>query len=127
MAIAAPILPALGRSCVMDRLGVLLIDAGIVCVLLGLAALVKPLKAFGIPTRSRALLVAFGGIAAMIIGGSLPVRETRVSSIVTRLDEFAPVYQFHEKHTTLVAAPRARVYDAIKAVEPDEISGFRTL
>ena len=111
----------------MDFLGVLLIDAGIVGVLLGLATLVKPLKALRIPTRSRALLVVLGGIAAMIVGGILPVRQTRVSPIVTRLDEFAPVYQFHEKHTTLVAAPRARVYEAIKAVEPDEIRGFRTL
>lgn len=111
----------------MDILGVLMIDAGIVGLLLGLITLVKPVRAIGISSRSRAVLAVLCGILAMVAGAELPVRQTRVSSAMTRLDEFAAVYQFHEKHTTLVAAPRARVYEAIKAVEPEEIRGYRTL
>jgi hypothetical protein len=50
-----------------------------------------------------------------------------MSSLRTRLDEFVPVWQFGEFHSTVVFAPPARVYDAIKAVRADEIRLFRTL
>ena len=46
---------------------------------------------------------------------------------MTWLDEFAPVWQFHEVHTRRIAAPPERVFDAIRRVRADEILFFRTL
>ena len=46
---------------------------------------------------------------------------------ITRLDEFAPVWQFHEVHSIHIAAQADRVFDAIKQVRADEITLFRTL
>src|SRR5262249_38479367 len=42
-------------------------------------------------------------------------------------DEFVPVWQFHEVHTLSIAAPPARVFNAIRRVRADEIQLFRTL
>jgi hypothetical protein len=57
----------------------------------------------------------------------LPVSESRASSRATRLDEFAPVWQFREFHSIRVDAPPARVFEAIRRVRGDEIFLFRTL
>lgn len=104
-----------------------MVDAGLICVLLGFVSVCKPLTAIGINTRRRGWGLILFGVGAMAVGVNLPVRETRVRAIRTRLDEFAPVYQFHEWHTTTVEASPERVYAAAKAVEPDEILAFRTL
>ncbi len=45
----------------------------------------------------------------------------------THLDEFMPVWQFGERHTIRVAAPPARVFEAIRNVRANEILFFRTL
>jgi hypothetical protein len=44
-----------------------------------------------------------------------------------RLDEFVPEWQFNEVHSRRVAAPPARVYAALRAIEAREIRGFRLL
>jgi len=106
---------------------VVAIDFGLVCVLLGFLSVCKPIRAIGITTRRRGWILILAGFIAMAIGMYLPVRETRVAKAQTRLDEFAPVYQFHEWHTTTVEATPNRVYAAMKAVEPDEIFGYRAL
>ena len=49
------------------------------------------------------------------------------SAIASRLDEFAPVWQFHEVHRRAIAAPPERVFDAVRNVTADEILFFRTL
>jgi len=56
-----------------------------------------------------------------------PIGEHRVERAETRLDEFMPVWQFGEHHSTEVAAPPARAYEAMRAVTADEILLFRTL
>ena len=43
------------------------------------------------------------------------------------LDEFMPVWQFRERHTRRIAAPPARVFEAIKNVRANEILFFKTL
>ena len=43
------------------------------------------------------------------------------------LDEAMPVWQFNEVHSRRIAAPPAKVYEAIKQVRADEILLFRTL
>ena len=80
----------------------------------------------GLFTRRRARAVPLG-IAIAAIGLVLPAPETRVRQRETRLDEFVPVWQFHEVHTKRIEAPPERVYEAIKQVRADEIRGFRTL
>ncbi|MBZ5654133.1 MAG: hypothetical protein LAO56_02515 [Acidobacteriia bacterium] len=45
----------------------------------------------------------------------------------TQLNQFVPVYQFHEIHSIRIAAPKEKAYAAIKSVTADEIFLFRTL
>jgi hypothetical protein len=60
-------------------------------------------------------------------GFALPIEEYRIAMPRTQLDQFAPLYEFSEFHSIRVAAPRDRVYRAIKLVTADEIPLFRTL
>src|ERR1700690_2226400 len=91
------------------------------------ASLVKPLRFFGIRTRKRGLDVLGLSLLAFTTGVYLPIAETRAETPRTRLDEFAPVYQFSEFHSILVSAPKERVDAAIRAVRPEEIRFFKTL
>jgi hypothetical protein len=93
----------------------------------GFILAVKPIPRFGVPTRARAAIVAVAGVAVIGIAFILPAPESRIGRVETRLDEFAPVWQFNERHTIRIAAPPARVFDAIKRVRADEISMFNTL
>ncbi len=108
-------------------LAVIFVYAGLAAMLSGAAAFVKPLVFMRISNRRRATVVFGGGLLAVAVGMLLPASETRVTARGMRLDEFAPVYQFNEVHTVRVSAPRARVYQAVKAVSADEILFFRTL
>ena len=93
----------------------------------GVASLVKPLRFLGVRTRKRGLIVFGLGLLAFTVGVYLPVTETRVETPRTRLDEFAPVYQFSEFHSILVSAPKDRVDAALRAVRPEETRFFKTL
>ena len=93
----------------------------------GVASLLKPLRFIGIRSRKRALCVLGLGLLAFTAGVYLPVTETRVETPRTRLDEFAPVFQFSEFHSIVVSAPKDRVYSAIRTVSPEEIRFFQTL
>jgi hypothetical protein len=42
------------------------------------------------------------------------------------IDEFAPAFHFREQHETTIAAPPARVFEAIRKVSASEIALFRT-
>jgi len=107
--------------------GSMVVYFGLVIAFAGLIFVVKPPRLPGISTRLRALAVAGGGLALAAIGLALPASESRIRRVETRLDEFAPVWQFNELHTIRIAAPPARVYDAIKRVRADEIFLFGTL
>jgi hypothetical protein len=61
------------------------------------------------------------------VGLLLPVSASRAGGMTTRLDEFAPAWQFSEVHSIKVAAAPTRVFDAIRQVRADEIAFFRTL
>jgi hypothetical protein len=100
---------------------------GLIMATAGLVLVVKPIRRLRIPTRWRGLGVAGAGVLLAGIGLMLPAAEARVTRPETRLDEFAPAWQFHEFHTIAVAAPPARVFEAIERVRADEIFLFRTL
>ena len=101
--------------------------SGAIIAVAGLALAVKPSRRLRIPTRGRALVVAVVGLVAVAIGLSLPARDSGVERVETRLDTFAPAWQFREVHTIRIAAPPARVFEAITRVRADEILLFRTL
>lgn len=108
-------------------LGVVLVYAGLIISSAGAVSLLKPLAFLKIRSRLRGALVLGIGLILFALGALLPSRERRVEAMRTRLDEFAPVYQFHEVHRIHVRAPREQVYRAIKTVTADEILFFRTL
>jgi hypothetical protein len=93
----------------------------------GVASLLKPLRFIGIRSRKRGLCVLGLGLLAFMAGVYLPVTETRVETPRTRLDEFAPVFQFSEFHSIQISAPKDRVYSAVQKVTPEEIRFFKTL
>ena len=107
--------------------GSALVYSALVLACVGLAAVMRPVPRIGLATPRRGLAVAVGGLAVVVGGLLLPAFESRTVRATTRLDEFAPAWQFHEVHTLRVAAPPGRVFDAIKQVRADEILLFRTL
>jgi hypothetical protein len=46
---------------------------------------------------------------------------------MSRLEEFAPMYQFSEVHRIRIRAPRTRIYRSFKEVTAAEITFFRAL
>jgi hypothetical protein len=100
---------------------------GLAIAAAGSMLVARPIERVGVPTRAGAAVMIAAGVAVMAIAFVLPAPESRVSHPETRLDEFAPVWQFNERHTLRIAAPPARVFDAIKSVRADEISLFATL
>jgi hypothetical protein len=108
-------------------LSVVVVYLGLIAAFVGGVSLFRPLSFLGIGTRGQAALVLVLGFVVVVIGGSLPARETRVATPRTQLDQFAPVYQFSEFHSIGIAAPKEQVYRALKSVTADEIALFRTL
>jgi len=100
---------------------------GVVLAIAGLGLIVKPVRRLGVPTRRRALALAAAGLLLAVVAFYWPASESRVARVESRLDEFTPVWQFHEAHTVRIAAPPSRVFDAIKQVRADEILLYRTL
>lgn len=98
----------------------------LVALLAGVGLTVRPSERLGI-TRRRALSVSC--VALLVAGAALlaPTSESRAAGSTTRLDQFASVWQFREVHTRHVAAPAARVFEAIRTVRADEIRLFHVL
>lgn len=76
--------------------------------------------------RRSGRITAAAGVAAMVIALAWPASEKRATE-KTKLDEIMPVWQFDERHEIAVAAPPAKVFEAIHAVTADEIFLFRAL
>jgi len=111
----------------MTTLGGFLLYAGLIGAAAGLLSLVKPLRIVGIRSRRRGLLVFGMAFLVFAAGVYLPIGEMRAQPARTRLDEFAPVFQFYEVHRVSVAAAPERVDAAIRNVTPEEIRYYRTL
>ena len=98
-------------------IGSAVVYCGLALALVGLVLIMKPI---GLP-------ILGAGVALAAIGALLPAPESRANPARTRLDEFAPAWQFREHHSLAVAAPPARVFEAIRSVRADEIRFFKTL
>lgn len=107
--------------------GSAIVYSGLVLTTAGLILFIKPIERLHVDSRSQALLIAGIGAILVGVGLSLPARESRIRTAETRLDEFMPVWQFNERHTIRIAAPPARVFEAIRSVRADEISLFNAL
>ncbi len=108
-------------------IGSVLVYMGLILAAAGVVFVVKPIRRLRVGTRPRGFVLAGVGVLLTGIGFVLPVSESRVTRVETRLDEFAPSWQFREFHTIRVAAPPSRVFDAVQRVRADEILLFRTL
>jgi hypothetical protein len=108
-------------------LGSAVVYSGLVLTCVGLLALVRPLSTPLLASRLRGLVLAVTGLSVSTAGLLLPAFDARPVHASTRLDEFAPLWQFHEVHTIRIAAPPARVFEAIRQVRADEIAFFQTL
>lgn len=108
-------------------LAVVLFYGGLIVALLGGVSLIKPPAWIGISTRRRAGCFLGGGLLLAGLAWTLPAREVEIAAPRTRLDQFAPRYQFHEVHSIRVLAPKDRVYRAIQQVTAGEILFFQTL
>lgn len=106
--------------------GSLIVYSGVIAAIGGVVLLAMPARWRAV-TRTRSAMVAGAGVLLVAVGFVLPAPESRAERAETRLDKFMPVWQFHEFHTMNIAAPPARVFDAIKRVRADEILLFRTL
>jgi hypothetical protein len=104
-----------------------LVYLGLIGAFLGFVSLIVPSKPLHVRTRRRALLLLASGFFLLAIGFAFPAAETKVAEKRTQLDEFTPVYQFDEVHSTRVKGSKDRIYLAIKSVTADEIFLFRTL
>jgi hypothetical protein len=108
-------------------LGVVVVYFALIAAFLGGVSLLRPLSFLAIRSRRQAALILALGIMVVVIGESLPARETRIATPRTQLDQFAPVYQFSEFHSIRITAPKEQVYRALKQVTAEEIVFFRTL
>lgn len=106
---------------------VLIVDLGLALVLLGALGVVKPLERLRLSTRRRSAAVLTLGLGVLAFGLLMPVTPPRFDGRGMLLDEVVPAYEFGEHHEIRIAAPRERVYAAVRAVTAREIRGFRVL
>jgi hypothetical protein len=97
----------------------------VIFALVGAAGMIRPLRRVHRGRRRHAaVMFLIGAAAAYAISWSMPRAQS--SSERHGIDEFAPSYHFREHHQTIVAAPAARVFDAVRAVSANEIALFQT-
>ncbi len=106
---------------------VIVVYLGLITMFMGGVSVLKPLGFLAIHSRLQALAVVAAGLLIVMIGASLPAKEARVVSPRTHLDLFIPAWQFNEFHSVRIAAPKEKVYTALKQVTAEEIVFFRAL
>jgi hypothetical protein len=107
--------------------GSAIVYSGFVITVAGLILVIKPSDRLHVRSREEALAIVAIGAILIGVGLTIPASESRVTKVETRLDEFVPVWQFSERHTIRIAAPPARVFEAIRNVRANEISLFNAL
>jgi hypothetical protein len=107
--------------------GSAILYSGLLAAVSGLVLAAKPIARLRVRTRARGLAIAANGVLVAGLGLILPASQSRATGTSTHLDKFAPAWQFREIHSIKIAAPPARVFEAIKRVRADEIFLFRTL
>lgn len=111
----------------MNLIGTILVYAALIAMFLGCISVIRPLSFLGIASRPHGIVVFLCGVAVFLVGVNLPASETRIAAKQSDLDDFIPVYQFHEFHKTRIHARREDAFKAVKEVRANEIFLFRTL
>jgi hypothetical protein len=91
--------------------------------LAGVVGVIWPFRRLYATSRRRALIMFSTGVV-VAIGISLITPSATSSGERHGIDEFAPVFHFRERHSTVVSAPPDRVFAAIQATTADEIALF---
>ena len=90
-------------------------------------SILRPIRALKIANRRVALVVFLvGALGARHVLHESPLANY-VAQPTSKLDEFAPIYQFSETASIPVRASANRVYDAIFRVTAAEVPLYRTL
>ncbi len=108
-------------------LGSAVVYSGFIVSFISLTLAIKPICRSELRKRRRALTVGALGVLVAVVGFMLPAPERRTAHVTSRIDEFAPAWQFNERHTIRIDAPPERVYAAVKAVKADDIALFNFL
>jgi hypothetical protein len=92
----------------------------------GLVSVLRPVKLLRIRSRKAAAIVFLAG--AMLAWRALhaPVLASYVTAPASKLDEFAPIYQFSESVSIPVRATADRVYESLFLVTAAEVPLYRT-
>jgi hypothetical protein len=93
----------------------------------GLLSLLHPIRFLRIRNRRIAAIVFLVGAVGAWRALDAPALATYVTQPASKLDEFAPIYQFSEVASIPVRASAARVYDAVLRVTAAEVPLYRTL
>jgi hypothetical protein len=93
----------------------------------GLLSILRPLRLLRIRNRKVAAVVLLAGAVGAWRVLHAPALADYVTRPATRLDEFAPVYQFSETVAIPVRASADEVYDALFRVTAAEVPLYRTL
>ena len=93
----------------------------------GLLSILHPIRTLRIRNRRIAAIVFFLGALGAWRVLHAPVLANYVTEPASKLDEFAPVYQFSETTSIPVRAPANRVYEALFRVTAAEVPLYRTL
>lgn len=93
----------------------------------GLVSMLRPVRVLRIRTRRVAAVVFLAGAVLAWRELHAPVLADYVTQPSSKLDEFAPIYQFSETASIPVRATSGRVYDALLRVTAAEVPLYRTL
>jgi len=101
--------------------------AGAVLAFVGGLSVLVPVRFLGIRHRGVAVLLALAGATMTTVAMAQPADSQSVSAPHTRLDDYAPAWQFDEVNEIPVHASADRIYAAITNVTAAEIPLYRTL
>ena len=93
----------------------------------GLVSVLRPIRMLRIRSRRAAAIVFLAGALGAWRMLHAPVLANYVGQPASKLDEFAPIYEFSETASIPVRAPADRVYDAIFRVTAADVPLYRTL
>jgi len=93
----------------------------------GLLSALRPIRSLRIRSRRIAAIVLLVGALGAWRVLNAPVLADYVTDPVSKLDQFAPIYQFSETASIPVRASADRVYDALFRVTAAEVPLYRPL
>jgi len=100
--------------------------AGVAFIVLGLLAMIRPMRWLGFPSRARGLVAVVIGLVLLATGCLWPTPVMRATGAAA-IDEAMPEYHFAERHERVVSADPAEIFPALRQVTAREIRFFRFL